>query len=986
MTSSLSGLPTLYSQFIYKSRYARWLPEENRREDWAETVARYMDFMTKHLKENFKYEIGTILHKQLFDAIYNLEVMPSMRALMTAGEALEKYHVAGYNCCYLSIDHPRAFDEILYILMNGTGVGFSVEQNAIDKLPVVNEHFEDSSTTIIVDDSKGGWAKAFRELIAMLYAGQVPTWDLTKLRPAGARLKTFGGRSSGPAPLDALFKFTVEKFRGAAGRKLTPLEAHDIVCKIADIVVVGGVRRSALISLSNLNDRDMQDAKSGRWWDFEGQRALANNSATYTRKPDVLTFLKEWTALIQSQSGERGIFNRDAAKRQAAKNGRRDPNHQWGTNPSLRKGTKVWTSEGIFPIEELQDKEFTVTNLNGEISPAKCWLSGKDKPLWEITLAGGHKYYATAEHKWPVYNSKTNSYVKINTPDIKVGSLLPISKHNELTFGIDGDAIDGFFMGWNLGDGWITERPTGKQIGIIVSASDKENNITPSINSFLTRYNCTADLSNKNELNINNQEIRDAFTKFNMEHKSKGLPASLWSNASEAYRKAFIDGLFSSDGCFSDRILLTTSHEKLAKDVSDLLGFYGIKSSIKVTSNSDVKFPNGKEYNKTYTRYDLQISHQKSIKRFAELFTITHTAKASKLQALIQNTKEHLDDKIKVISVIKTDLKEDVWDISVDDKTHCFALPHCITGNCSEIILRPNQFCNLSEVVVRHDDTYETLAEKVRLATILGTFQSTLTDFKYLRKIWKDNTEEERLLGVSMTGIMDNDNLSKEMLNSLKQVAITTNVFLAAHLKINPSTAITCVKPSGTVSQLVDSASGIHPRHSEYYIRTVRGDKKDPLTTFMIAKGIPNEPCVMKPNDTVIFSFPQKAPEGAVTRNQLSSIRHLQEWLLFQRHWCEHKPSVTINVKDADWLTVGAWVYDHFDEVSGISFLPHSEHTYKQAPYQECTKEEYEALLAKMPEAIDWTELSEYEKEDTTTGTQELSCVAGYCEVINIGA
>lgn len=488
-----------------------------------------------------------------------------------------------------------------------------------------------------------------------------------------------------------------------------------------------------------------------------------------------------------------------------------------------------------------------------------------------------------------IYDTKTSTYVKVTTPDIKVGSYLPISKRNELTFGVDGDAIDGFFMGWNLGDGWIIERPAGKQIGIIVSTSDKENNILPSINSFLTKYNCTADLSNKEELNINNKEVRNVFAKFNIEHKSKGLPTSLWNTASEEYRKAFIDGLFSSDGCFSDRISLTTSHKKLANDVSDLLGFYGVKSAIKVTTTSNAKFPNGKDYNKTYTRYDLQVSHQKSIKRFAEVFTITHTAKASKLQTLIVDTKAHLDDKIKVISVVKTELKEDVWDISVYDDTHCFALPHCITGNCSEIILRPNQFCNLSEVVIRAEDTYETLAEKVRLATILGTFQSTLTDFKYLRKIWKDNTEAERLLGVSMTGIMDNDNLSAEVLESLKQVAITTNAFFAKDLNINPSTAITCVKPSGTVSQLVDSASGIHPRHSEYYIRTVRGDIKDPLTAFMIAQGIPNEPCVMKPLDTVIFSFPQKAPEGAITRDRMDSIRHLEEWLLFQRHYCERQ-------------------------------------------------------------------------------------------------
>ncbi len=622
-------LPTVYQQVIYKSRYARWLPEENRREDWNETVERYFDFLeTKVLLTD---QVRSVLE----NAVLNLEVMPSMRALMTAGAALDRCNVGAYNCCYVPIDSPRAFDEILYILMCGTGVGFSVEHNNVEKLPIVNEHFEKTDSTIVVEDSKAGWAKAFRELIAMLYAGQVPSWDLSKLRPAGARLKTFGGRSSGPEPLNQLLVFTVDKFKKAAGRRLTALEAHDIVCKTGEVVVVGGVRRSALISLSNLNDREMQEAKSGRWWELEGQRALANNSACYTRKPDILTFMGEWFSLVKSQSGERGIFNRDAARKIAAKNGRRNANHSFGTNP------------------------------------------------------------------------------------------------------------------------------------------------------------------------------------------------------------------------------------------------------------------------------------------------------------------------------------------------------------CSEIILRPYQFCNLTEVVVRNEDTFETLAEKVRLATILGTIQSTLTEFKYLRKIWKDNTEEERLLGVSLTGIYDGKEFTDDQLEKLKQIAVDTNKEYADLFGIPQSTAITCVKPSGTVSQLVDAASGIHPRHSEYYVRTIRGDKKDPLTQFMMDMGIPFEDCVRQPETTAVFSFPQKSP-NAVTRDAVDSISHLKKWLQYQRHWCEHKPSVTINVKDEDWLAVGAWVYEHFDEMSGVSFLPHSDHTYQQAPYQECTKEQYEELLTRMPIVMPWKKLQEYEFEDTTTGSQELACTGNVCEIVDI--
>ena len=649
-------LPTDYQNFIALSRYARWLPNENRREVWSETVDRYMSFMENHLQKNHNYSIPSDIKDNMYNHITELQTMPSMRALMTAGPALDRCHVAGYNCSYLPVDSPRAFDECMYILMCGTGVGFSVERENVDKLPVVNEHFENSSTEIKVGDSRSGWAKALREWIAMLYVGQIPQLNVDDVRPAGARLKPFGGRASGPAPLVDLFNFCIESFKGAAGRRLYPIECHDIMCKIGEVVVVGGVRRSALISLSNLGDDQMRHAKSGQWWENEGQRALANNSVAYKGKIDMETFIREWLSLVQSKSGERGIFNRKSAKEQAMKNGRRKTNYAFGCNP------------------------------------------------------------------------------------------------------------------------------------------------------------------------------------------------------------------------------------------------------------------------------------------------------------------------------------------------------------CSEIILRPYQFCNLSEVVVRADDTIETLKEKVKIATLLGTFQSTLTDFKYLRKIWKDNTEEERLLGVSLTGIMDSKLLNDyntlffedgqqvfddgrigDILQELKQVAIDTNKKIAKKLGIPQSTAITCVKPSGTVSQLVDSASGIHARHSKYYIRTVRGDNKDPLTEFMKAAGIPNEPDVMKPDSTTVFSFPMKAPEGASTRNDLSAVDQLLMWQAFQRHWCEHKPSVTISVRENEWLDVGSWVYKNFDEISGISFLPHSDHTYAQAPYQDVEYDEYKSLLDKMPK-IDWNLLTNYEKDDTTSGAKELACTAGACEVVDIGA
>ena len=626
-------LPTQYQQFIGLSRYARWIPDEARRETFVETVERYMANVVRRVIRD------EAIIDSIQDAILSLSVMPSMRMMMTAGPALDRDNTAGYNCAYVAVDDPKAFDESMMILLCGTGVGFSVERQHIAKMPEVPEKLFPSEDTIVVHDSKEGWAKAYRKLVAMLYAGEIPRWNTSKVRPSGAKLRTFGGRASGPEPLIDLFRFTIDVFKRAIGRRLSSIECHDIMCKIGDVVVVGGVRRSAMISLSNLSDDRMRHAKSGQWWEGNAQRALANNSAVYTEKPDIESFLREWTALVESKSGERGIFARYAAEAHVARSGRRETGHDWGTNP------------------------------------------------------------------------------------------------------------------------------------------------------------------------------------------------------------------------------------------------------------------------------------------------------------------------------------------------------------CSEIILRSNQFCNLTEAVVRFGDTRKTLEDKVRLATILGTIQSTFTKFPYLRRIWTKNTEEERLLGVSLTGIMDNPLTSDpdpEMLTSLQKIAVETNKEWADRLGIPASAAITCVKPSGTVSQLVDAGSGIHARHSPYYIRTVRGDVKDPLTTLMIASGVPNEPEVFHPDSTVVFSFPVRSPAGAVTRNDMTALQQLELWKTYALHWCEHKPSVTISVRDEEWIDVGAWVYRNFDICSGISFLPHADHTYQQAPYQECDEDTYNDLLGRMPQNIDWTLLGLYEKDDTTSGMQTLACSAGVCELVDI--
>jgi len=638
---STRELPTNYQQFIHLSRYARWNEENQRRETWEETVSRYFDFFDKHLVKNFmlnKHEYVAV-RKLLENDVLNLDVMPSMRALMSAGKALEQDNVAGFNCSYLAVDNVRAFDETLYILMCGTGVGFSVERQYVNQLPDLPEELFDTDTVIKVADSKIGWAKAYKEMLSLLYSGQVPTWDVSNIRPYGARLKTFGGRASGPAPLEELFDFTINIFRDAitkGQRKLVSIDCHDLMCKVAEVVVVGGVRRSALISLSNLSDNRMRNAKSGAWWEDNQQRALSNNSVAYTDAAETGAFMREWLSLYESKSGERGMFNRQAAEKQAAKNGRREEYTHFGCNP------------------------------------------------------------------------------------------------------------------------------------------------------------------------------------------------------------------------------------------------------------------------------------------------------------------------------------------------------------CSEIILRNKQFCNLTEVVVRADDTQDTLETKVKAATVLGTFQATLTNFRYLTSKWRQNTEEESLLGVSLTGIMDNKDMlnGKIDLDKLKNKAVEMNKVWAEKLGIPQSAAITCVKPSGTVSQLVDSASGIHTRHSPYYLRTVRADKKDPLARMMVDAGVYYEDDLTKPEHTYVFYFPMKSPKGAYTRKDFTAVEHLKIWKDYQDKWCEHKPSVTISVKEDEWLDVGAWVYKNFDDVSGISFLPFSDHSYKQAPYQEITYNEYRSWLKKTTDVVDWSKITEYETEDNTENTKELACSAGTCEII----
>lgn len=947
---------TPYQEFIALSRYSRWLEEKQRRETWPEITDRYLTYLTQSLKDNNKFNLKPHV-EELRSSVLNLEVLPSMRAMMMAGPALDRCNVGAYNCAYLPIDSPRAFDECMYILMCGTGVGFSVERQYVSQLPIVNEHMEETSTAVVVEDTRAGWAKALRELISLLYSGRVPSWDLSKLRPVGARLKTTGGRSSGPQPLSDLFSFVVRAFKKASGRRLTSIECHDLMCKIGEVVVVGGVRRSALISLSNLSDDRMREAKMGEWYRDNPQRALANNSVCYTEKPDVSIFMKEWLSLYLSKSGERGIFNRVAAKKQAAKNGRRDTSIDFGINPCQPGFASVLTPNGIVTFDDI--------NIGSTIWSGKQWttvtnkVSTGNKQVFEYSTNAG-RFIGTENHR-VVQNGIKIEVKDAESIDVSVGpeySLQRISNKQ--------DIVDG----WVFGNGSVHKASNNL---VYLCLGEKDDVFHQLFNDFV--------IADRRKSFKTGWEVKTTITAGELPKTFNREVPLRFKRGSSHTIIGFLQGLYSANGSVcGNRVTLKASSKRVVIDVQEMLSSIGISSYITTNKATLVDFSNG-----SYTckqSYDLNIGKDRF--KFQFLIGFLHTSKQSKL-ACTPKVSNKAKTSFEIVEIKDLGF-HDVYDITVEAEEHTYWTGGVLVSNCSEIILRPYQFCNLSEVVVRSTDTTETLIQKVKLATILGTLQATLTDFKYLRQVWKRNTEEECLLGVSLTGILDNWSLlnNEELLIQLKQIAVDTNKEWAKKLGINQSVSVTCVKPSGTVSQLVDSASGIHPRWSPFYIRTVRADNKDPMTALLKDQSIPNEPDVMSPDHVTVFSFPFKAPENALTRNDITALDHLNIWKLFQDNWCEHKPSITVNIKDAEWPEVQSWVWNNFDDISGIAFLPYDDHSYKQAPYQEITEEVYNKLMETFPQSIDFTKLSDYEKEDTTTSSQDLACSAGVCEIVDL--
>lgn len=985
---------TDYQHYIAASRYARFLPNEKRRETWSETVTRYVDFFYEKHPDIFPKD-------EIYQNIYQLNVMPSMRALMTAGKALERDHAAGYNCAYIAIDDPRAFDECMYLLMCGAGVGFSVERQAVGKLPMVSEDFHNTPTEIRVKDSKIGWASALRELIAMLYSGQIPSWDLSAVRPAGSPLKTFGGRSSGPGPLDELFKNVVRIFKNAAGRRLQSIECSDIMNHIGATVVVGGVRRSAQISLSNLSDDRMRNAKTGQWWVDNAQRALANFSAAYTEKPEIGIFMQEWKSLYDSKSGERGIFNRAGAITKMKKLGRRDYQkyeHMYGgSNPCCVSGDMlICTNQGNKFVKDLVDIPFSFTLNNTTYSSNGFWFTG-EKPVYKITTSRGYSVTATEDHRIMLSD---NTWIPLG--DLEIGDTLKLYHQDSNDIIIDSNQFD---KGWIIGEVWGDggHNPDKYNTYVCFWGDNKEflSDLSYSIISkFDVNYNSPiksrGPVYNKrnNTLLVQKKALTEFITPYLSKKTKNILPKLETENLSLI--AGFISGVFDADGTItgnlSNGIQLQLSQSKFddLQKIQQMLLCFGIVSSIRKMNNKLCSMlPDGKGGRKEYNikpQYRLDISRD-CVEIFAKYIGFKDPTKSKKLIDLCSakiktpysSRYESMVTNIEYIGIVP------VYDCNVPE-IELFSCNGIIVHNC-EIFLRSAGFCNLTEVVIRPTDTLDDLLKKVEIATIMGTFQSSLSNFRYLRTIWKKNTEEERLLGVSLTGIMDHSILSKvsteaiNWLETMKSHAINTNKIWAEKLNINQSVAVTTTKPSGTVSQLVDSSSGIHPRYAHHYIRTVRSDKLDPIGMFLKDQGIPCENDITKPEKTWVFSFPIKSPPYSRIASEITAIEQLEHYLMFYRHWAEHTVSITVYVREHEWLDVGAWVYSHFDEIGGISFLPYSDHIYQQAPYQPISEEKYNELLQTIPK-VQWDQFNVDEHEDKTEGAQQYACSGGMCELI----
>lgn len=971
----------ILSDITVYMKYAKYLPEKNRRETWHELVTRNKEMH----QEKFPF-----LKEEIEDAyrlVYDKKVLPSMRSLQFGGKPISTSPNRIYNCAFAPIDHPDVFSEVMFLLLGGTGVGYSVQNHHVEQLPEIRRPL-DRKRRFLIGDSIEGWADAIKVLMhSYFYGKSIPVFDFSDIRPKGALLVTSGGKAPGPEPLkNCIHNIQTILDRKEVGQKLTSLEVHDIVCHIADAVLAGGIRRAALISLFSIEDEDMLACKFGNWWEANAQRGRANNSAVVLRHRITRErFDKIWDKVRNSGSGEPGLyFSNDK---------------DWGTNPSLRKGTKVLTTEGIIDIEQLEGKEFKVKNLKGELSDARCWLSGKGKQLYRIMLEGGKEYFATPEHEWPVWNGE--AFVKVKTADLKPDTFLPVLKEDYLFEGTIGTREEGFLTGWNIGDGWVVEQENeNNNIGFIFSKEDVDNGIHSKIFSFIneqTGSNVKGRVNTQGciEYTTNSTFLNTLMEKVKFTSKADGLPKLVWKDGTEEFRKGLIDGLYSSDGGVEDpkygrAINFYTVHKTLADDLSELLGFYGIKNNVRTYTKDKKAF--GKVY-LNHTSHVVSITDRESILHFSKLFSLSNQNKQNKINQIVENLKNSryaapsTRSMIRIDEVEVTDIREDVWDISVYDETHCFQLSHCVTGNCAEIGLRPFQFCNLTEINSSDIKDQRDLNERARVASFIGTLQAGYTDFHYLRDVWKRTTEKDALIGVGMTGIGSNkckDLDLKVAANIVKQ----ENSRVAQLLGIKPAARTTTVKPSGTSSLVLGSSSGIHAWHNDYYIRRIRVGKNEAIYSYLNQyhpELVEDE--FFRPHEQAVISIPQKAPEGSIyrTENVLNFLERVRRWNL---EWVReghidgqntHNVSATISVKDDEWDIVGDWIWKNREDFNGLSVLPYDGGTYKQAPFEDTDLETYETMMRTLTE-VDITQIVEV--EDTTNLMGELACVGASCEVV----
>lgn len=933
--------------------------------------------VTTHIgNTNSAWSLREISRGTEYEDVWCLEVEEDASFVLSGGL------VTG-NCSYLPVKDIEAFSETMFLLLSGTGVGYSVQRHHVEQLPTIKK--PEKTRRFLIDDSITGWADAVKVLMrAYLDPTKTtrPVFDFRDIRKKGARLVTSGGKAPGPEPLRiCLTKIEALLSEKRTGEKLTTLEAHDIQCHIADAVLSGGIRRAAMIALFSYGDNAMASCKSGAWYELNPQRGRANNSAVLLRhRMDRKSFNEVWEYMRASGAGEPGFFFTN--------------DKEVGTNPSLRAGTKVLTDSGIVPIESLQDKTFKVKNLHGQWSDARCWLSGKGKQLYKITLSNGYEIFATPEHKWAVKSG--SGWKKVETSDLKEGAVFPTLRNSRLHEGSLGDNDDGFVVGWLYGDGWVTTRQdTGvTQYGMVVSKADGEE-IRDKISRILLektgREVTFTDRGSTWEFNVQAQAFHDYFSKFGVEHKSQGLPTKIWTECSHDFIVGFVDGLLSSDGSVETsakrRLMISSSKEKLVREFGELLSFFGITSTIRESkiSGRNARFPNGKTYDRDYTSYRLRVSKRDSFTHFLHVFSLTNREKQARLEGWADDYVPHLNGEIKVTSMELTELHEDVWDITVYDNTHCFQIPYCITGNCAEISLKPFGFCNLTEINAASIIDQDDYNGRARAAAFIGTIQAAYTDFYYLRDEWKETAEKEALLGVSMTGIASGTvtNLNME---EAANIAVEENIRVAALLGINKARRVTTVKPSGTTSLVLGSSSGVHAWHNDYYLRRIRVNKNEAIYAYLMVyhpELVEDE--FFSPDTTAVITIPQKAPSGATTRHNETAVSLLQRVKLLHDQWIKpghvlgdntHNVSCTINIKDDEWDEVRDFLWKHKDSFTAVSCLPHSDHSYQQAPFEDCTRYTYEKLV-KTLSRVDLTKV--IEPEDNTSLADNLACYGGAC-------